>query len=91
MIRKWGDPEYYIVRIGNHAFTVAKFTTSAVPDQTYNVRYESCTCPVGFDCKHVRLSKAFMERGEPEMWIWNIDGKGAWHGEPLKGIGGRIG
>lgn len=88
---KWGDPEYFVRPLGHHAYSVIKYSDSVVPDATYTVRYESCTCPVGFDCKHVRLVKAYKERGEPEGWTWTPTkngGSGGWTGRPIRAIRG---
>lgn len=89
MTMKWGEPEYYVVRTGHHTFSVAKFTDSFAPEHVYTVRWESCTCPIGFDCKHVQLTKAYIERGEPPMWIWHPLPNGKWTGEPVKALGGE--
>ena len=87
MTHKWGDKEYYIRRLGPNRYDVAVFTDHAMPDHTYTVTYETCTCMVGFNCKHVRLIKAWAEAGEPLDTFW--DEKGVWKHEPIKGFGGR--
>lgn len=86
----WGDPEYYVKRIGPNAFEIAKFTDSFGPDHVYTVRYESCTCPVGFDCKHVKLVSEFCAVGEVPMVVWSVNETGDWMGKCVGESGGTL-
>lgn len=88
-IRPWGSKEYYCRRLGPVAVQVSVFSDSFAPDHVYIVRYETCTCPVGFNCKHVALVHAWVELGEPEHpETWYLNDRGEWEHEPLKGMGG---
>jgi hypothetical protein len=87
---QWGDPEYYVKRIGFNGHTVAKFTTHFAPDAVYTVRYETCTCPVGFNCKHVQLVKIWVELGEPPMCIWRPQADGTWISQVMAISGGLL-
>lgn len=85
MSRAWGT-EYYVKRLGPHRCEVAKFTMGVHPEAVYTVTYETCTCMIGFNCKHVRLVRQWTELGELPAVFW-YDHNG-WRHEPLKGLGG---
>jgi len=84
--RAWGE-EYYVKRLGPHRCEVAKFNMTVRPTALHTVTYESCTCWVGFDCKHVKLVKRWQELGEPIACFWP-EKDGTWRHEDLKGFGG---
>jgi hypothetical protein len=70
MSRAWGV-EYYIRRLGPACCEVAKFDGTEAPAETYTVRWETCTCFVGWNCKHVRLVQQWVQLGEPPAVFWN--------------------
>lgn len=63
--------EYYIRRLLNGSYDVAKFEGADIPAALYSVSIRKprpvCSCP-GFrkqpHCKHVRMVEAFINRGE---------------------------
>lgn len=67
----FGDPEYYVKRVGLTDFEVAKFEGTEAPSAIYNVRLKdghwSCDCfsGRGDHDKHANLVARWLDDGEP--------------------------